>query len=109
MEHRKPSKQELALIGYLIKKSGKKFPEGWQRNLLVKPMEDGGMGSLRLLPKGTNYEVQTFGKQITDYKFKDDDDVDVIVSLNVDQWGNLYELDIWKTDFSSLRSMPEDF
>lgn len=109
MAHRKASKQEFALIGFLIKKSGKGFPDDWQRDLLVEPMEDGGMGSLRLFRKDSSHENQTFGEQISEHQFKDDDGVDIIASLNVDQWGNLYELDMWKTDYSPIRSMPENF
>jgi hypothetical protein len=32
--------------------------------------------------------------------FKDIDGTPVSAALNVDQQGNLYELDIWKVDFS---------
>ncbi|WP_420885213.1 DUF6984 family protein, partial [Candidatus Symbiothrix dinenymphae] len=36
----------------------------------------------------------------------DEDGVDVIASLNIDDTGDLYELDIWKTDFSPLIKLP---
>ncbi len=32
--------------------------------------------------------------------FVDEDGIDIIVSLNVDEKGILYELDVWKVDYS---------
>jgi hypothetical protein len=65
------------------------------------------MGSLYLLPQGKEIEGRTFGKQISDLQFKDLDGVEVIASLNTDNEGKLFELDIWKTNFSKLLSLPE--
>lgn len=69
-------------------------------NLLVNPMDDHGMGSLSI---GEDYENRQFGQEIAEYMFKDIDGTPVSVALNVDQQGKLYELDIWKVDFSSIR------
>ena len=41
--------------------------------------------------------------------FTDEDGVKVIASLNVDSDGHLFELDIWKTDFSPLLRIPAEF
>jgi hypothetical protein len=65
--------------------------------LLVNPMDDGGMGSLAI---GENYENRQLGEQIAEYMFKDLDGTPVSAALNVDELGELYELDIWKVDFS---------
>ena len=43
---------------------------------------------------------------VSEYEFKDKDGVDVVASLFLDKEGNLYELDIWKVDFSELLSLP---
>lgn len=64
------------------------------------------MGSLSLLPKGISEDDRLFGQQISEYMFKDEDRIDVIALLNVDKNGNLFELDMWKTDFSPLIKIP---
>jgi hypothetical protein len=66
-------------------------------------MDDGGMGSLLLFPNGNIVEGRKFGKQISDLQFIDSDGVEVLASLNTDVDGNLFELDIWKTDFGMLK------
>ena len=48
------------------------------------------------------------GSQISDCQFKDTDGVTVIASLYLDREGNMYELDMWKTDFSSLKEISTD-
>lgn len=65
--------------------------------LLVNPMNDGGMGSLAI---GYNYDSRQLGQEIAEYMFKDLDGTPVSAALNIDKQGNLYELDIWKVDFS---------
>ncbi len=83
------------------------IPADWRSQLLVRPMKDGGMGSLLLFPNGEIFEGREFGSQVSDYQYKDSDGVEVIVSLNVDKEGKLFELDVWKTDFSPLCCLPE--
>jgi len=65
--------------------------------LLVNPVDDGGMGSLSI---GENYDNRQLGEQVAEYMFKDLDGTPVSAALNVDESGELYELDIWKVDFS---------
>ncbi len=74
--------------------------------LLVETMDDGGMGSLRLFPNGKHKENRKFGDCASEYRFDDIDGVPVLVSLNTDQNGDLFELDVWKTDFSKLKKIP---
>lgn len=104
---RKPYPVELKLIEFLIIKSEVPFFEGWKENLLVIPLNDGKMGSLELISINLINEDRVFGKQISDFQFKDKDNVDVIASLNIDNFGNLFELDMWKTDFSPLLHFPD--
>lgn len=103
---RKPTTKEIQLISFLAEKSGLHLPNDWSEKLIVKPMDDGNMGSLLLFPDGKFDEKRTFGNQNSEFLFKDLDQVDVIVSLNLDKNGKLYELDFWKTDFSPLLSIP---
>ena len=70
--------------------------------LLVNPMNDGGMGSLAI---GYNYDSRQLGHEIAEYMFKDLDGTPVSAALNIDKQGNLYELDIWKVDFSPTQML----
>lgn len=104
--YRKPTLKEIKLIKLLINISDLSFPN-WEKNLLVCEMNDGKMGSLKLMNNTlTENSLSVFGKQISEYQFVDSDGVDVMVSLNIDNNNQLYELDIWKTDFSPLNKFP---
>lgn len=103
---RKPRIEELRLIKLLINISGLSFPD-WEKNLLVCEMNDDKMGSLILMTDiRTENSLRIFGKQISEYQYVDSDGIDVIVSLNIDNKNQLFELDIWKTDFSPLIKFP---
>lgn len=104
---RRPSKQELELIKLLVHRATKALPLNWEADLRVRSMQDGGMGSLLLFPKGMVVEGRKFGERISEYQFRDADGVDVIISLNFDTKGELFELDVWKTDFSPLIHFPD--
>ena len=105
---RKPSQDERRLLEFLVQKATVKFPSNWNTNLFVKPLNDEGMGSLLLLPEGVVIDSnRLLGEQVSEYQFADEDGVEVIASLNIDDAGRLFELDIWKTDFSPLIGIPE--
>src|SRR5690242_18653640 len=105
--NRNPTSQEEALLELLIKKSSIIFPANWKEGLLVRSMEDGGMGSLSLFPKGEIIEGRVLGERVSEFQFTDQDGIEVIASLNIDNNGNLFELDIWKTNFRKLIRLPE--
>lgn len=62
-----------------------------------KDMDDGGMGSLRI---GRADPGRYFERELVEGWYLDDDDVPSSVSINLDQFGDLYEVDSWKVDFS---------
>jgi len=105
--NRKPTKDEERLLEFLIHKASVGITSNWKTSLLVQPMKDDGMGSLYLFPDGIEAKNRLFGECVSECQFRDEDDIDVIASLNVDQNGKLYELDIWKTDFSPLIRIPK--
>lgn len=70
-----------------------------QAEILVKVLDDGGMGSLEFVAQNDD---RTFGKAASQCSFFDDDGIEVIITLNLDQRGEPYELDVWKTDHSQL-------
>ncbi|WP_439481620.1 DUF6984 family protein [Cyclobacterium plantarum] len=101
------SEKEAKLLDLLIKKAGLVLPSDWKSKLLVRPMKDDGMGSLLFFPKGEIKENREFGEQISECQFEDKDGVEIIASLNLDKEGELFELDIWKTNFGPLKSFPD--
>lgn len=103
--NRKLTKNEEQLIAFLISNSSLDITANWRKGLLVKSLVDGEMGSLYLFYKEMPSNVKRiFGKQISEMTFVDEDGVKVIVSLNVDEQGVLYELDVWKVDYSRVIS-----
>lgn len=105
--NRKPTIQEEKLIERLLKKSFMDIAKDWKEGLLVRPMDNGMGDSLYLFPKGKDNADRRFGKRISDYQFTDADGVEVIASLNIDNDGDLFELDIWKTDNGKLIKLPD--
>lgn len=104
---RKLSKDEARLLEVLIKKASVTLTYNLQEDLDVETMNDDGMGSLKLFPKDISGDNRVFGKQVAECMFFDEDGVNVIASLNVDDKGKIFELDVWKTDFSPLIKIPE--
>lgn len=95
---------EIALLAVLLGESASAV-ESQLRERLVEEVADGGMGGVRFLPRTDTPRL--FGRRAAEAEFTDADGVTVIVSLNLDEQGDLYELDFWKSDFSPLRSYPE--
>jgi hypothetical protein len=104
---RKLSVQERHLLEALIRHANDLVLDPrWQDDLLVESMSDEGMGSVRLVP-GNASSYRKYGGTVSNLEFEDADEVKVLVALNVDQNGHLFEIDIWKTDFRPLIRIPE--
>ena len=71
-------------------------------NKLVREMDGGRMGSLQFVGAADRKMGRTAGQA----EFEDADGVPVSVALLLDQEGRLFELDIWKVDFSPLIRIP---
>lgn len=106
MIRRKLKQEEIQLITYMIKstKEGErivpKLPE-----INVEEMNDGGMGSLRVLVDGK--DTRQTGGVLVDKDYYDEDGMLLIVSVILDTDDNFYELDIFKGDFSPLKKIPK--
>lgn len=109
LQSRKATQNEERLLAFLINQASVKVPADWKERLLVAPMEDGGMGSLHLSLSAEMVTGRLFGEQISECHFVDSDGIDVIASLYTDKNGHLFELDIWKTDYSPLKRISERF
>jgi hypothetical protein len=71
---------------------------------LIVDMNDGGMGSIKFLPPGRR--DRRFGMEVAKAHYTDEDGVLVSIALNLDNHGELFEMDFWKTDFSPLIRYP---
>jgi hypothetical protein len=71
---------------------------------LVEEMQDGNMGSLKFVTSESRH--RRFGEKIAEAEFVDEDGVLVSATINLDDRGNLFELDLWKVDFSPLKRYP---
>lgn len=108
-QFRKPSPQELRLVALLVARaSGAQLSPDWRETLLVQPIADGGMGSLKLASEESLQAERPIGRRAAEFQFVDADGVSVLASLNVDRDGRLLELDMWKTDFSPLIRIPDE-
>ena len=67
-------------------------------------MNDGGMGSIRF--RYPDALRRRFGFELATGRYKDSDGVPVNIAFNLDQYGDPYELDFWKVDFSPLLRYP---
>jgi hypothetical protein len=68
----------------------------------IEPLSDGGMGSFRIGAA----DGRLMGKVASECHFTDSDGVEVLAALNLDQTGALFEVDIWKVDFTPLNRWP---
>jgi hypothetical protein len=66
----------------------------------VLPMDDGGMGSFRLVP------LPCGGNPVAEATYEDDDGVEVRITLFVDENDEPVQVDFWKIDFTPLISFP---
>jgi hypothetical protein len=105
-DKRKPTELEIGIIQKLINLTDLILPQDWENQLLVIPMNDGGMGSLKLLLNIDETDVRQFGRQASETIFIDKDDVAVLVTLYLGKNEELFELDVWKTDFNPIISFP---
>ena len=102
---RKLRKEELDLITAMARHSRKSNEV--LRSLserLVEDMKDGGMGSVRF--EDSYNRERRLGKKIAEAEFRDQDGIPVSAVLNLDDKGQLFELDMWKVDFSALKRYP---
>ncbi|HEX8574967.1 MAG TPA: hypothetical protein VF677_01600 [Flavobacterium sp.] len=74
---------------------------------LVNISGDEGLYSIIFSNKITKNEKRIFGKKISEVIFKDYDGIDVIASLYTDTNDELYEIDFWKVDYTTIRCLDK--
>ncbi len=103
---RKLKKEEYDLIVFMLKD----LPLLTQvtndlSDKLVEEMDDGAMGSLLFVANESN-KVRKFYKEIATVSFLDIDGVPVSFAINIDDDGDIFELDVFKGDFSPIKRFP---
>ncbi|MEL0627413.1 hypothetical protein V6245_10700 [Salinibacterium amurskyense] len=105
--YRSPTEAELRLLRALVERAPRfSGSPAVLTELTVAAMNDGGMGSLVI---GHPAPERRFEDQVAEVTFFDVDGMCVSATLNVDQFGELFELDVFKGDFSPLRAVPQTF
>ena len=105
---RRATSSELLLISFLVEKANLHLNDNWQENLIVTPMDDGGMGSLVLNLGDDLNSNRRMGSQVSECSVLDEDGVEVLATLNLDENGELFELDVWKVNYEPLIKLPYD-
>ena len=99
--------KEVALIKKLLSATAFAAKGAQLSGILVQDMSDGGMGSIRFCQAASISDKRRLGSQIAEGAFRDVDGVPVSVTLNLDHQGELFELDLFKGDFSKLINYPD--
>ena len=104
--HRFLRPQEIAVLKWMLSDTEYAAPfVPLLPSLMVTEMNDGGMGSLRFISGFTM--GARFGKAIAEAHYTDSDGIPVSITINVDKHGDLFELDVWKVDYSPLKRWPK--
>ena len=96
------TEEERNLVELVLSASKSSIPVP-RSGTIVRPLTDGGMGSVSFDLLGD----RRFGSLVGDLKFVDADGVPVLASVYADRDGNLFELDLFKVDFSAVHTLPE--
>ena len=72
--------------------------------LFAVDLTDGGMGSIRLTDKSDR--PRKMSRELVTANYTDEDEIPVVISINLDQDGRLFEMDFWKVDYSPLQRYP---
>ena len=100
---------EYDFLSRVARAAGKSLHDvGLSAGTMVEPMADGGMGSLRFAAPACEGSQRRLGEVFAEGAFTDRDGMPVSFSVNLDDCGGLFELDIWRVDFESLQSLPPE-
>ena len=73
---------------------------------MFRPWRTAGWGAFRFY-NGRERSPLDYGGEIAEAAFQDADGVPVSITLNVDKFGDLFEMDVFKADFSPLIRYPD--
>lgn len=99
---RKLTEQEIYIINKLIGQSN--LPVSLPKpltDLYCEAIDDGGMGSIKILYEDSNRDVLLKAGDIQ-INYQDIDNIPVNITFLIDENFNFRDLDVFKADFSSL-------
>ena len=99
---RKIKSWELELTNSLLLKCGRQDDYKLHPSILVEEVTNEEIGTIRFLEVGRGNENRVFGQKLSETIVIDKDNVQILVSLIVDNSDNLFELEIWKTNFEPI-------
>lgn len=103
MAYRKLRPEEIELIERLLAFGKREDLGAGLKDAEVRDIPGGEIGSLVFAPSGGE---RKFGDVLATAEAPDSDGATIILALNLDRSGGLYELDIWKDDFSHVITLP---
>lgn len=101
MIKRRISNQEIILIDHLLKLVSEEYNIPKE----VEELKDGNMGSIRFVDIQQSFP-RKYLRDLIQVSYSDFDEIVVLVTLTLDNFNNLFELEFWKTDFSALIEYP---
>ncbi|RYY65682.1 MAG: hypothetical protein EOO12_06305 [Chitinophagaceae bacterium] len=99
MQPRPIRQDEQALIEHLLLQIG--AGSAYHIPGEVEDLDDGGMGSIQLSRNGQH------AGDLVKVNYIDEDGQAVLIVLTRNQFDELFDLDIWKVDFTPLRRFPK--
>ena len=102
---RKLKTHEQLLIESILNAANKGEDSKPLHEYWVQDMKDGGMGSIKFISL-TPESKRTLGSRIEAMTVDSCDGIEISISLNFDDEDRLYELDLWKVDFSPTKGYP---
>src|SRR5690349_14143654 len=97
-------REELEILERLLEMAPTDAKPRSEHDLLAEDMKDGGMGSIRFSDEWRR--LRKMGRELVTGEYIDEDLVPVLISVNLDEDGRLFELDFWKVNFEPLRRYP---
>lgn len=105
MQHfRYINNSELSILIELIKLSNLNLE---MPNNYVRISGNEGLYSLVFSNKTITEDKRIFKKKISEMIFKDHDGIQVIASLYIDNNDELFEIDFWKVDYSTIECLNQ--
>jgi hypothetical protein len=99
-------KEEYDLIAYMLrdKPEFESFIDKDLKDSMVEEMNDGGMGSLKFLSVSNVKSIMK--DEVARIDLRDVDNIPLSITLNTNTDGEIYEMDVFKGDFSHLKKFP---
>ncbi|RYY99179.1 MAG: hypothetical protein EOO11_05850 [Chitinophagaceae bacterium] len=98
MARRPIAPEERALIQHLLQH----VPNGSRYAIPdeVEPFSGSGLGSIQLARRGDH------AGDLVQVNYQDADRQPVLITLSANEFGELFDLDIWRSDFDPLQQYP---